>query len=420
MPHPPPTVVIIGPPWPRSGAARVVKNEIDYYRARGFHTVFVVVPFHRAFMRSSPLWKEINEGVQELGAHKSFAAPLEQNRYNAAKYTTSLRHAFRGTALDWAFAMGNSVPLPEDLIRFLRGMPVSLLHVNYVQTLGFALRLRKKLAGRGTSPPIILETHDVQAHLLQQIGELNPWTHKPDLLDRTIHSEFSLLARADVLVHLSVDDFRFFQTGLPGKPHVLAMPAIDETYIATVHDTAPVKEKIDLLFAGQNHAANLKAVKWFLEQAWPLLSENRYNLVIAGAVDSLMRESYPQLYETFRSCFVGPVADLAPYYRSARCVIAPMVSGTGTSVKTIEALALGKPFVGTLKAFRGMPVEQIKAAGIQSYDTPRAFADAIVGILADEQLASARSRAAYDSVFSIQANFASRDAAVHAAMTTKK
>jgi hypothetical protein len=41
--------------------------------------------------------------------------------------------------------------------------------------------------------------------------------------------------------------------------------------------------------------------------------------------------------------------------RAARCVSATMVSGTGISIKTIEALALGKPFVGTSKAYRGMP-----------------------------------------------------------------
>jgi polysaccharide biosynthesis protein PslH len=295
-----------------------------------------------------------------------------------------------------------------------------LLHVNYVQTLGFALRLRKKLAGRGTRIPIILETHDVQSHLFQEIGELNPWTHKPDLIERTIHSEISMLKKADAFVHLSVDDFRFFQTEMPGKPHVLAMPAIDEAYISAVNATAPFKDTIDLLFAGQNHAPNLAAMKWFLEQVWPLLAENRYNLKIVGRVDSLVRQSLPRLFETFRSCFVGQVADLARYYSSARCVIAPMVSGSGTSIKTIEALALGKPFVGTLKAFRGMPVERINAAGVQSYDTPHSFADAVVSILADEQGASARSRAAYDSVFSIQANFASRDEAVRAAKTAKK
>ncbi len=417
MPHPPQAVVIIGPPWPRSGAARVIKNQIDYYRARGFYTVFVVVPFHRAFMRSSPLWNEMNEGIQELGAHKSFVAPLEQRRYNAAKYTASFRHAFRGTALDWELAMANSVRLPEDLIQFLRSMPVTLVHVNYVQTLGFALRLRKKLAGNGT--PLILETHDVQSHLLEEKGELNPWTHKPDLVERTLQSEILLLEKADVLVHLSMDDLRFFQTQLPGKPHVLAMPAIDEIYISAVKASAPFKDRIDLLFAGQNHSPNLAAVKWFLEQVWPLLAENHYNLKIAGKVDSLVRESFPQLFETFRSCFVGPVADLAPYYRSARCVIAPMVSGSGTSIKTIEALALGKPFVGTRKAFRGMPIERINAAGVPSYDTPRAFADAVASTLADEERASDRSRAAYNAVFSVEANFSSRDEAVRAAKLAK-
>lgn len=416
----PSTVVIIGPPWLRSGASRVMKNQIDYYRQRGFHTVFVVVPFHWGFMRSSPVWDQINEEILELGAHDSFVAPLDENRYLAAKYTASLRHACRGTALDWAFAMGNSVRLPEDLVQFVGRMPVTLLHANYVQTLGFARRLRRKSGSRDARMPIILETHDVQSHLLEECRELNPWTHKPDPLERSIQSEFSLLEKADVLVHLSVDDFRFFQIGMPQKPHVLAMPTLDEEYISAVNRTSPSKDSIDLLFVGQNHVPNLAAMKWFFEQVWPLLADNRYNLKIVGAVATLVNEKLPRVFETFRSCFVGPVVDLAPYYSSARCVIAPMVSGSGTSIKTIEALAIGKPFVGTLKAFRGMPIERINALGVQSYDTPRAFADGVVRILANEQRASVQSRAVYDSIFSVQANFASRDEAVRAAKSGKK
>jgi glycosyltransferase involved in cell wall biosynthesis len=415
-----PTVVIVGPPWPRSGATRVIRNQIDYYRARQFQTVLVVVPFHKAFMRSSPVWKEIVEGMRELGADRSFTAPLEPNRYKAAKYTSSIRHAFRGTGLDWAYAMGDSVQLPENLMEFLRFAHVTLLHVNYVQTLGFALRLRKRFQHRSSRIPIILETHDVQSHLLQEIGELNPWTHKPDLPERTVHSEISLLQQADALVHLSADDFCFFKTKMPDKPHVLAMPAFDEAYISAVNAAAPVQDTIDLLFAGQNHGPNLAALKWFFEEVWPLLAKNNYNLKIVGRVDSLVRESSPQLFEAFRSCFVGPVSDLAPYYSSARCVIAPMVSGSGTSIKTIEALALGKPFVGTSKAFRGMSTEQIKANGILSYDTPRTFADAVVNTLADGKNASERSRAAYNAVFSVQVNFASRDEAVRAAIAAKR
>ncbi len=409
----PPQVVIVGAPYARSGTALVIKNQIDYYRVRGYHTVLVIVPFHRAFMRSSPIWDEIGEGIRELGAHRSFLAPLDKDRYQLTKYIASMRHVFRGTALDWQFAMGNSARLPEDLIQFLRCMPVALLHVNYVQTLGFALRLRKKLEGRQARMPIILETHDVQSHLLQDRHELNPWTHKPDVLERTMHSEFSLLGKADVLVHLSVDDFHFFQTKMPNRPHILVLPTIDEAFIAKVNATpAPTPaEAIDLLFVGQSHGANLDAMKWFFADVWPRIAHRNYNLKVVGAVELFVRLFLPKVYEEFRSCFVGEVTDLAPYYRAARSVIAPMVSGTGTSIKTIEALALGKPFVGTSKAYRGMPMEKIEEAGLRAYDDPQAFADALAHALAKEAEAGALSRAAYDRIFSTRASFALRDEA---------
>jgi hypothetical protein len=92
-----------------------------------------------------------------------------------------------------------------------------------------------------------------------------------------------------------------------------------------------------------------------------------------------------------------------------------MVSGTGISIKTIEALALGKPFVGTSKAYRGMPMDRIEQAGLQAHDTAQEFANAIVHALTREQLASAESRAAYRDIFSKQAGFASRDEALRIA-----
>ena len=85
-----------------------------------------------------------------------------------------------------------------------------------------------------------------------------------------------------------------------------------------------------------------------------------------------------------------------------------MVSGTGISIKTIEALALGKPFVGTSKAYRGMPMDLIEQAGLRAYDTPREFADAISHALSSEHLAAAASRAAYVRLFSIKHRFVAR------------
>ena len=407
-----PAVIIVAPPWPRSGTARVIQNQVDYYRQRGFRTHLVIVPFHWAYMNTSPIWNEITPGIEEFGADQSFIATLELRRYNIAKYLTSVRHGFQGTALDWIIGIGRSTRLPDAASKFLRGTPVALLHVNHVYTLGFALELRKKLKAARARIPIILDTHDVQAQLVRERGDLNPWTKKQDSLDRLVKTEIRMLKNVDVLVHLSVDDMKLFQAHLPEKHHILSVPIIDESFVARVKATSPPSEPIDILFVGQSHAPNLAAMKWFFAEVWPRIADRQYTLRVVGAVEMFVRESLPQVYEQFRSCFTGQVEDLAPYYRAARCVIAPMVSGSGISIKTIEALALGKPFVGTSKAYRGIPLEQVAAAGLKTYDQPEEFADAISGVLRDEAAASARSLSAYDVLFSRKAAFLSRDSAL--------
>ena len=409
-----PAVIILGPPWPRSGTGRVIQNEIAYYRNRGFFTVFVAVPFLRHFIYLQQA--DLMEGLNELGADRLCVATLDERKYKAAKYRASLRHAFHGTALDWRVAIGESARLSEGDVDFLSRLRPSLLHVNHIYMLRFALNLRRHLFDDGMDVPVILETHDVQSQLLHGRGIPNPWTQRPDSLERLIKAETKLMEKANVLIHLSVDDFRLFQTRIPSKPHFLAFPTIDETFSSSANAAASVAERVDLMFVGQWHVPNLEAVKWFFDKVWPLIADRRYTVRILGRVGPMVQQDLPQLYETFRSCFVGAVADLAPYYQAARCVIAPMVSGSGTSIKTIEALALGKPFVGTSKAFRGMPMDRLSSVGILAHDEPQAFADAIVHALGNEAEAQAISRAAYDEVFSVEANSAARDQALHAAL----
>jgi glycosyltransferase involved in cell wall biosynthesis len=415
----PPAVIIVGPPWPRSGTARVIQNQIHYYRELGFFTVFIAVPFAWYFIPAAQDPREMLEGLNELGADQMFMATLDQKMYTAAKYKASVRHAFLGTALDWRVALAKGARLNDEHLHFLQSLRAVFFHVNHVYTLGFAVDLRRRLFD-GLPVPIILESHDVQSQLLQEKGERNPWTRRPDRFGRLIKSEVALLEKANVLIHLSVDDFKLLQALMPSKPHYLAFPTIDENFISTVNAAAPPAESIDLLFVGQSHFANLAATKWFFDQVWPLISDRRYNLKIVGPIGSMVQRELPQLHDTFRSCFVGEVPDLIPYYRAARCVIAPMVSGSGISIKTIEALALGKPFVGTSKAFRGMPMDRLKRAGIQAHDEPQAFADAVVRALYAEREARAISLVAYNDIFSVRASSVSRTEALRAATASRQ
>lgn len=410
-----PTVIVTGPPWPRGGAARVMQSQIQFYRERAYKTVFIAVPLGCIFTRNSPAWDEIRDGLNELGADFTLLAGIEPRRFKLAKYTATLRHGLRGTALDWRIAIAGSAQLTLEAKGLLRHCRIELFHVNHVFTLGFALRLKKELTARKNHVPLIVDTHDIQSHALQEKPETNPWIRRPDTVERLLESEVAQLSQSDVFIHLSSSDFNFFQKELPSKPHFLAFPTIDEGFILSVKALKSATESIDLLLVATWHLANLNAIKWFLGEVWPLIARHKYSLKIVGRINRMAEADVPRLYEEFREYFMGEVVDLAPYYRAARCVIAPMVSGTGISIKTIEAFALGKAFVGTSKAFRGMPMERLEELGIYAHDQPQAFADAIISAINNRQSAEQSSQAAYDLLFSSEACFAVRDEALAAA-----
>jgi len=408
-----PAVIITGPPWPRSGTGRVIQSQIEYYHERGFYTVLICAPVHCSFTADHVDWPRLREELRELGADKTFIAPIDPRRFAIDKYTTWIAHGLRGTALDWIVFTARSAHLSADEIGFIKQLNVAAVHVNHVFTVDFARRLLKETVRGGARIPIVLDTHDIQARALKERGEINPWTHKFDSMDRMLRSEIAHLKKAQILVHVSTEDLVYFRGQLPDKSHVLALPTIDERFVLGIEaDHALPMPPTDILFVGQSTAPNVAAIRWFLEEVWPLIAQKNYTLRIVGGIETQFRADLPALYERFRHQFIGPVVALEPEYRAARTVIAPMMSGTGISIKTIEALASGKPFVGTSKAYRGMPMDELERLGLRPYDTPQSFADAIEEALWDAPKAARASRSAYAQLFSKQACFAARDHAL--------
>jgi len=374
------------------------------------------VPVHCSYTENYPDWDTLKTGMQEFGADRTLHASVNQRRFIVAKYTEWIRLRFRGTALDWMVFTAAAGCLSDDAYKVIESLNISLVHVNHVFTLEFARNLLKHAIRSGSTVPMILETHDIQAYALKERGAINDWTHRKDSVDQLVRSEIARLEKTEVLIHVSTDDFEFFKRHLPKKQHVLSMPTINESFVSNLRSAPKASlETIDLLFVGHDTAFNAEAIEWFFEQVWPLLSEEGYRLKIVGSIAKSIHRSLPALHRKFESCFVGEVPDLIPFYSAARCVIAPMVSGTGISCKTIEAFAIGKPFVGTSKAYRGMPLGALEQFGLRAHDTPEAFANAILCALRMEKEAASASRAAYIKLFSNEVSFAARDEAVRLA-----
>ena len=244
------------------------------------------------------MWVEQADAARDLRAdHVSFAI------LHAFQNPKTLRRRIRQalaprTSLDWIVEMGLCSRPSPGLLDYLRHRKVAVLHVNHVFTLGFAHRLRREMGNSGSSLPLVLETHDIQSQILYDRNEHSPWTGHPDNLASLLSAEKALLAQADVLVHCSLSDHRFFSGLLPEIPQFLAFPTMSTAFVEAVPRAKEIAP-IDILLVGTGHHANSEGVEWFLADVWPLIASRRYKVSIVGGVRDMLRERRPDLYEQF-------------------------------------------------------------------------------------------------------------------------
>jgi glycosyltransferase involved in cell wall biosynthesis len=205
---------------------------------------------------------------------------------------------------------------------------------------------------RARSRKLIVTAHDVLSHQVTGIGWLRRWTER---LERRA------LAQGDQAVCVSEPDRQWFAAAAIGA--VVIPNPIDPDRIASIATSgdaarAALRDEHGItlpagavcLFVGSRYPPNVEAAARLLEMADAIPEAARASIVIAGACAEAGRSS--------RWVALGPVDDatLRLLYRAVALVLIPLREGTGSSIKTIEAMAAGKPVLGTSAAFRGLGV----------------------------------------------------------------
>jgi Glycosyl transferases group 1 len=101
----------------------------------------------------------------------------------------------------------------------------------------------------------------------------------------------------------------------------------------------PLPSEPIVLFVGSSNALNVKGIHDYLELAWPLVREAvpGARTWIAGPVCDAIEPGLPGVE------LLGRVDSLDALYGEARVVVNPAIAGTGVKIKTLEALAHGRP-----------------------------------------------------------------------------
>jgi glycosyltransferase involved in cell wall biosynthesis len=126
-----------------------------------------------------------------------------------------------------------------------------------------------------------------------------------------------------------------------------------------------------LVFTGaMDYWANVDAVRWFVQQVWPLLVAKQPELkfyIVGGKPTAEV-----QALASENIIVTGRVHDVRPYISRAALVVAPLRIARGIQNKVLEAMSMAKPIVAT-----GMAMEGINAPlhhALQQSDDAAAFA----------------------------------------------
>ena len=283
---------------------------------------------------------------------------------------------------------------------------------------GFAHQLSQAIAGRHyevailehfwTAPYLylvapnagrtILDLHNIESVWLERAGDAAPGPMRFAFrrwAEGCRRLEHQLLPRFAQLLVTSETDGMTARRLAPGARTVVypnAIPLVPQ----------PDSERLNaIVFSGNlEYEPNRTAVRHFARRIWPLVARQfpdlEWHLIGRGpdAVRSAVDGSP-------RVRVVGPVRDAVLELSRYRAAVVPILSGSGTRFKIIEAWAAGTPVVSTVLGAEGLPVRDGRELLLA--DDPEGFAAGLSRLMTEPstaQMLAEQGRRMYEEKFS--------------------
>ena len=147
------------------------------------------------------------------------------------------------------------------------------------------------------------------------------------------------------------------------------------------------KEPLEMLFCGSiEYLPNKEGLTWFCKEVFPLVLAK-----LPDAKLSIVGRGNPgkELSDLLKSSSIfnhGGVERINTYYQRASIAIVPLLSGSGTRLKLMEAMAFKVPVVSTSIGAEGINYTDRK--NILIADSPGSFANEVIELLQNPQLAN--------------------------------
>ncbi len=146
----------------------------------------------------------------------------------------------------------------------------------------------------------------------------------------------------------------------------------------------PLAQKPKIVFTGLLHwLPNVEGLTWFCQEVLPRVRESKSDVTL-DVVGRNPSSAIQRLGQIPGVTVYANVPRIQPYLERARVAVVPLRIGSGTRLKALEAMAAGRPLVGTTIGLEGLDIENGRHALIA--DDAATMAKAIVDLLGDDAL----------------------------------
>lgn len=204
--------------------------------------------------------------------------------------------------------------------------------------------------------PVAYRAHNVEGDLWSTaatktknsiIQKLLLWQGK-----KMLDLEVNLMNRSTRVWNIAEEDLKRYKELLSGDDKKLDyIPVGLEFKKSSAEKLQSNNDKIKLLFLGKmDWAPNKDGLKWFLEDVWPEVNADKFELQIVGSGDSSWGD---ELFKRPGIKFIGFAKDLEAVYANCDFSIIPIRYGSGTRIKVIESISKGVPIISTDMGVQG-------------------------------------------------------------------
>ena len=286
--------------------------------------------------------------------------------------------------------------LRPEVLRAEAERPFDALWVEDVFSWPFAADLLRSL--RSTPKSILCNTYNVESSVAERMAETATDQRASAIARRNSRQLAAMEQRAYSTSGLtfvcSKEDRDAAQRLAPQGRFEVVGNGVDLSYFRTDRQQEQGEMEPLLLLTGTfGYGPNLQAAEFFASKVMPIvkLSIPAARFMIAGGQAAGAAAQLADAGLDVES--VNNPADIRPSFRRAALFVVPLLSGGGTRLKILEAMAMGVPVVSTTVGAEGLGAE----AGQQLLlaDSPAELAAAVIQLLRSPEIADRmRERAA--------------------------